>query len=82
MKTFFWCDLQKMVFICFSASVERNFFQRFCLDIYGLCLDFQGFCANFQKLCPNFQGFCPDFRQIKTFGGTLAPMHPASYTTA
>jgi len=25
------------------------------------------------KFCPDFQDFCPDFRQMKTFGGALAP---------
>jgi len=33
-----------------------------------------------KHLCPTFPGFCPDFRQIKTFGGGLAPPHPTPLT--
>jgi len=29
-----------------------------------------------QGFYPDFNGFCPDFRQIKTFGGALAPSSP------
>jgi len=36
------------------------------------------FCPDFQGFCSDFQGFCPDFRQIKTFGGALAPSPPTA----
>jgi len=37
---------------------------------------FSGILLSFQGFCPDFQRFCPDFRQIKTFGGALAPPSP------
>jgi len=64
MKTLFWCDLQKKVFMCFSTNVGRHFLKSNNVG-RDICPDFQGF-------CPNFQRFCPTFQLIKTFGGALA----------
>jgi len=61
MKTFFWYDIQKKVFMCFSENVGCHF-----LKSSNIGRDF----------CPNFQRFCSDFRQIKTFGGVLPPPLP------
>ena len=52
---------RKMVFTCFSANPGRNFSKS---NKVG------------RHFCPDFQGFCSDFRQIKTFGGALAPPAP------
>ena len=61
MKAFLWYDLQKKLFMCFSGNVGRQFFKS---NNVG------------RHFCPNFQRFCSDFRQIKTFGGALAPPPP------
>jgi len=61
----FWSDLEKKVFMCFSAKVGLHFLH-----------DFLGFCSDFQRFCPNFEGFFPDFRQIKTFLCALPPAPP------
>jgi len=42
----FWCDLQKKVFLCFSASVGRHFFN----VGHHFCPEFQGFCSDFRKI--------------------------------
>jgi len=54
-------------------------FQDDCRDFPGIWEGFLGFCPDFNSFCRDFHGFFPDFRQIKTFGGALAP---ASCTTA
>jgi len=55
-KTYFWCNLQKKVFMCFYANLGRHF-----LKSYNIGHHFY----------PHFQGFCQDFQQIKTIGGAL-----------
>jgi len=66
---FFGVTSIKIVFTCFSASVGCHF----CLDFQGFCLDIRGFCSDFQGFCPECKGFSPNVRQIKIFGGALAP---------
>jgi len=61
MKVFFWCDLQKKVFMCFSTNFGCDFLKS---NNAG------------RHLYPDFQGFCSDFQQINTFGGALAPPAP------
>ena len=39
------------------------------------------FVPGFSGFCPYFEWFCPDFREIKTFGGSLAPPAPPPPTT-
>ena len=60
-----------------QTTVDAIFeFLGFCQDISGFCPDISGFCPDFQGFCQKFLGFCPDIRQIKTFGGALAPPAP------
>jgi len=64
-----------------QTTVDAIFeFLGFCQDISGFCPDISGFCPDFQGFCQKFLGFCPDIRQIKTFGGALAPPAPPSPT--
>jgi len=50
----------------------------FCVTFLKVSMSFFGFEEKKsivgRHFCPDFQGFCPDFRQIKTFGGALAPL--------
>ena len=57
-KTFFWWDFQIKVFMCLFANVGRHFVKSNNVGCH---------------ICPDFQEFCSDFRQIKHFGGALAP---------
>jgi len=61
MKTSFWCNLQKKVFLCFYAKPWAPFLE--VKQRWGIFL-------------PGFQGFCPDFQLIKTFGVELATPAP------
>jgi len=71
MKTFFWCDLQKNIFVWFCAMTGRHF-----------CPDFEGFCPDFQGFCTDFQGFFQIFIKSRLLGVRLNPCTPAFYTTA
>ena len=42
----------------------------------------QRFCERFYKFCQKFHRCFPDFRQIKNFGGAVAPPSPTSVTLA
>jgi len=46
MKTSFWCNLKKKVFMCFYANLGRHFLKSNNVGRY---------------FYPDFQGFCPDF---------------------
>jgi len=68
MKTSFWCNLQKKIFMCFHVNLGRHFLKS---NDVG------------HHFHPDFQGFCPDFQQIKNLWGcSCNPCTPPSNTTA
>jgi len=81
MKTCFWCYLQIKVLIVFFFKRWAPFFEvkqrcvPFLPEFSRIFPGLSGILPKFSEVCPNFQGFCQHFRQIKTFGGALAPLH-------
>jgi len=65
MKTSFWCNLQKKVFMYFYANLGRHFMKSNNVERY---------------FYPDFQGFCPDFQLINTYGVALATPAPTPPT--
>jgi len=66
MKTFFWCDLQKKVFMCFFANLGRHFFKsnndgrhfaRSFEDFSQIVRDFARIFWDFAQIFRDFPGF-------------------------
>ena len=62
-----------------STKIMKTFFQCGLQKKVLMCFSAKvgrHFCLDFQGFCPDFQSFCQNFRQIKTFGGAIAPLPP------
>jgi len=70
MKTFFWCDLQQKVVLCFSANVGRHFLKsnnvgrHFCPDFRDFDQIFRDFAQIFRDIAQIFRDFARIFREF------------------
>jgi len=78
MKTFFWHDLHKRVFICFSANVGRHFLSQTTLGaIFAqIFRDFAWMFRDFAQICRDFANIFRDFAQIFDKSPAPPPLTP------
>ena len=75
-KDLFWCDLQKKVFVCFSANVGRHFFKTNNVGHQIFARIFKNFAQIFTDFSRIFSNFSRIFDKSKLLGAHLHPLHP------